>query len=113
MSFRFCEKISLDKFLPAAWAAADNEHACLPFVNKRRFVSNGAGKAFSDEFTFGFDDGEVQCIGGCGNEFGDGASKYLLPAKCKFGGDIETPAGDANDIGERGELRPLCGLPFW
>lgn len=41
----------------------------------------------------------VQCCGGRGNESGDGASKHLLLAKCKFGGDEATPAGDANVAG--------------
>lgn len=58
----------------------------------------------------------VQLLGGRGRAFGDGASKYLLPAKCKFGVVVDTPAGDANDIGDRGGLRPVvtpCGLPLW
>lgn len=118
-----CEKISLQKFLPAASAAADNEHAFIsesPFVNKRRFDVDSDGVALDvaidnvivvDPTWFPMD---VQCDGGCGNEFGAGASKYLDPAKYKFGGDRDTPAGDANDIGDRGEFRPLpCGLPFW
>lgn len=37
----------------------------------------------------------VQCMGGRGNESGAGASKYLLPAKCRFGGEFDTPAGEA------------------
>lgn len=50
----------------------------------------------------------VQWLGGRGNAFGDGASKYLLPAKCKFGGDVDTPAGDADD-GDRGDIRFSTG----
>lgn len=56
--------------------------------------------------------GDVQCVGGCGNELGDGASKYLLPAKCKFGGDVDTPAGDAKYDERDGEILP-SGLLLW
>lgn len=79
----------------------------MSFVKRRRFdVTNSTELLpFCD----------VQWPGGRGSAFGDGASKYLLPAKCKFGVVVDTPAGDANEIGDRGGLRPVipCGLPFW
>lgn len=50
----------------------------------------------------------IHLVGGAGNVLGDGASKYLLLAKCIFGGDRLTPADDAYDCGDRGEIRPVC-----
>jgi len=57
------------------------------FINRRRFDDDGLVNP-------------VQWTGGCGNVSGDGASKYLLPAKLEFGGDDATPAGDAKYDGD-------------
>lgn len=50
----------------------------------------------------------IHLVGGAGNVLGDGASKYLLLAKCIFGGDRLAPADDAYVIGDLGEIRPEC-----
>lgn len=67
-----------------------------------------------DDKSDGDVDVDVQWHGGRGRAFGDGASKYLLLAKCKFGVVVETATGDANVMGDRGGLRPVkpCGLPL-
>lgn len=115
-----CENISLPTLLLPAqsmlptWAlllagAFLSAHVLL---NKRRFdVDADAINRFIDDIAFCglivccWDAkkslGEVQCVGGRGNAFGEGASKYLLPAKCKFGGEFVTPAGDAKLDGDR------------
>lgn len=59
-----------------------------------------------DTLPFGVRGCTVQCCGGRGNESGDGASKHLLLAKCKFGGDDDTPAGDAKHTGVDGNEWP-------
>lgn len=90
--------MSVHKLRPATSAAADNEHEV--WVCTRGFVFCWNRRFFNESSV-------IHLVGGAGNVVGDGASKYLLLAKCIFGGDMHTPAGDANDIGDRGEIRPV------
>lgn len=90
--------MSVHKLRPATSAADANEHDVA--AGMRSFVFCWNRRRFDESSV-------IHLVGGAGNVVGDGASKYLLLAKCIFGGDMHTPAGDANDIGDRGEIRPV------